>query len=138
MHQLSFPLRYQFTRTKDGLMIPVSLSSGAQYEQTMAKVDTGAEHCLFRREIAEMLALEVESGLPNTFRTLTGTITGTIEAFGHEVTLQSFEFAIQSHVYFAKAYELPRNLLGSIGWLQHFKLGLVDYEELLYLAPYNS
>lgn len=134
MHQLSFPLRYQFTRTKDGLMIPVSLSSGLLYEQTMAKVDTGAEHCLFRREIAEMLTLDVESGLPKTFRTLTGTLA----AFGHDVTLQSFGFTIQSHVYFAKAYDLPRNLLGSIGWLQHFKLGLVDYEELLYLAPYNS
>lgn len=134
MHQLSFPLRYQFTRTKDGLMIPVSLQSGSLHEQTMAKVDTGAEHCLFRREIAEMLALNVKSGLPKTFRTLTGTI----EAFGHEITLQSFGFTLHSHVYFAKDYELPRNLLGSIGWLQHFKLGLVDYEELLYLAPYNS
>lgn len=78
--------------------------------------------------------MEIESGLPKTFSTLTGSI----EAFGHEVTLQSFEFIFQSYVYFAKEYGLPRNLLGSIGWLRHFKLGLVDYDELLYLAPYDS
>jgi hypothetical protein len=134
MHQLNFPLLYHFTRTKDGITIPVSLGQGTLIAQTVAKIDTGAEYCLFRREIGEALELEIESGLPKNFATLTGTI----EAFGHQVTLQSFEFTFQSFVYFAKEYQLLRNLLGSVGWLRNFKLGLVDYDELLYLAPYDS
>ncbi|MGH9755458.1 MAG: hypothetical protein ACREA2_21985 [Blastocatellia bacterium] len=51
--------------------------------------------------------------------------------------MQSFDFSFQSLVYFAKEYELPRNLLGSIGWLRNLRLGLVDYEELLYLTSYS-
>lgn len=87
-----------------------------------------------RREIGEALEIDIESGLPKTFSALAGAI----EAYGHEVILQSFDFSFQSFVYFAKEYELPRNLLGSIGWLRNFRFGLVDYDELLYLSSYDS
>jgi hypothetical protein len=134
MYQLNFRMLYNYTRTKDGITIPVSLSYGGISERAQAKVDTGAENCLFRREIGEALEIDIESGLPKTFSVLTGTV----EAYGHEVILQSFDFSFQSFVYFAKDYELPRNLLGSIGWLRNLRLGLVDYEELLYLSAYDS
>jgi hypothetical protein len=134
MHQLSFQLLYRYTRTKDGITIPVSLSRGGLYEKAQAKVDTGAENCLFRREIGEALGIDIESGLPKTFSALTGTL----DAYGHEVILQSFDLAFQSFVYFAREYELPRNLLGSVGWFRNLRLGLVDYEELLYLSSYSS
>jgi hypothetical protein len=134
MYQLNFQTLCNYTRTNDRITIPVSLSRGGISERAQAKVDTGAENCLFRREIGEALEIDVESGLPKTFSTLAGTI----EAYGHEVILQSFDFSFQSFVYFAKEYELPRNLLGSIGWLRNLRLGLVDYEELLYLSSYDS
>jgi hypothetical protein len=134
MHQLDFSYRYSFTRTKSGLTIPVSLSRGALIEKTEAKIDTGSEYCLFRREIGEALEIEIESGLPRTFSTLTGSL----DAYGHEVTLQSFDLAFQSFVYFAKEYGLPRNLLGSVGWLRNLRFGLVDYEEVLYLGSYSA
>ncbi len=134
MHQLNFQMLYHYTRTKDGITIPVSISRGGLSERAQAKVDTGAENCLFRREIGEAIEIDIESGLPQTFSVLTGTI----EAYGHEVILQSFGLSFQSFVYFAKEYELPRNLLGSIGWLRNLRLGLVDYEELLYLSSYGS
>lgn len=134
MYQLNFQMLYNYNRTKDGITIPVSLSQGGLLERAQAKVDTGAENCLFRREIGEALEINIESGLPKTFSTLAGSI----EAYGHEVILQSFDFSFQSFVYFAKEYELPRNLLGSIGWLRNLKLGFIDYEELLYLSSYDS
>ncbi|HZF39250.1 MAG TPA: hypothetical protein VE715_10525 [Blastocatellia bacterium] len=39
---------------------------------------------------------------------------------------------------YTRTYELPRNLLGSIGWLRNLSLWLVDYDELLYLGAYDS
>jgi hypothetical protein len=134
MHQLNFHLRYLYNRTKEGITIPVTLSWGERFEKAQAKMDSGAENCLFRREIGEALNIDIESGLPKTFSTLTGSIA----AYGHEVTLQSFDLSFQSFVYFAKEYDLPRNLLGSIGWLRNLRVGLVDYEELLYLSAYGS
>ena len=38
-----------------------------------------------------------------------------LEAFGHEVTLQTGTLAFQSLVYFAKYPWLPRNILGRQG-----------------------
>ena len=134
MHSVNFQLLYRYTRTKDGITIPVSLGWGGLVERTQAKIDTGAENCLFRREIGEALGIEIKSGLFKTF----GTLTGTIPGYGHEVQLQSFDLSFQSFVYFAEDYDLPRNLLGSIGWLRNLRFGLVDYEELLYLSPYAS
>ncbi|MFN0108030.1 MAG: hypothetical protein ACKVZH_04185 [Blastocatellia bacterium] len=63
---------------------------------------------------------------------------GSLDAFGHEVTLQTGEIAFQSVVYFAKYPNVPRNLLGRQGWLRNLKLGLIDYDNLLYLSGYGS
>ncbi len=134
MPQLEFSLSYEFKRTKSGLMIPVSLSWGGLTEKTEAKADTGAECCLFRREIGEALGIEIETGTRRRFSTLTGSLVG----YGHEVTLQSFDLSFQSFVYFAGEYDLPRNLLGSIGWFRNIRFGLVDYDDTIYLAPYHS
>ncbi|MEP7343168.1 MAG: hypothetical protein ABI977_35915 [Acidobacteriota bacterium] len=41
-------------------------------------------------------------------------------------------------VYFAKYPGLERNLLGRSGWLRNLRLGLIDYDNLLYLSEYNS
>ncbi|MFN0124217.1 MAG: hypothetical protein ACKV2V_27270 [Blastocatellia bacterium] len=59
MHQLTFPPRHRFTRTKNGITIPLILSRGARFEKAEAKIETGAEFCLFRREIGEALELPV-------------------------------------------------------------------------------
>lgn len=39
---------------------------------------------------------------------------------------------------FAKYPGLPRNLLGRRGWLRNLRLGLIDYDNLLYLSAYDS
>jgi hypothetical protein len=39
---------------------------------------------------------------------------------------------------FAKYPNLPRNLLGRQGWLRNLKLGVIDYDNLLYLSAYGS
>jgi len=64
-------------------------------------------------------------------------LTGTLDTFGHEITLQTFDVALQSVIYFAKYPGLPRNLLGRIGWMRHFAIAIVDYESQLHLSQYR-
>jgi hypothetical protein len=130
MIQLAFTQEYTYPDEPDGITLPTTLSYGGKSLTANAKVDTGAEVCLFKREHAEELGLPVEKGLPKFGYTL--------EAFGHEVNLQTGAFAFQSVVYFAKYPNLPRNILGRQGWLRNLRLAVIDYDNLLYLSSYDS
>ncbi|MGH9854332.1 MAG: retropepsin-like aspartic protease [Blastocatellia bacterium] len=134
MIQLTFTQEYNYPDEQDGIPLPATLNYHGKTITAGAKVDTGAAVCLFKREHAEELGIPVEQGIP----TLLGNLGGTIEAFGHEVSLQTGEFAFQSVVYFARYPGLPRNILGRQGWLRNIRLAVIDYDNLLYLSPYDS
>jgi hypothetical protein len=131
---LGFDIEYHYSSTKGGILIPVALAVGDTFVESEARVDTGAEHYLFERDVADALGLEVEGGRPMRMRTLTGSLL----SFGHEVTLQTFDLSFFVTVYFAQDYGLARNLLGRQGWLQLVHIGLRDYEETLYLSAYEG
>ena len=78
--------------------------------------------------------LSLEQGLPIT---LSG-LGGSIEAFGHEIVLQTGDIAFHSVVYFAKDPGLAQNLLGRQGWLRNLRLAVNDYDSLLYVSAYES
>jgi len=128
--QLSFDLTFVYPDKADGITIPAVLSFGDKIVYTSAKVDTGAECCIFSLEIGVQLGLDIENGIPQQM----GSLTGTLDTFGHEVTIQTFGMAFQSIIYFSKYPGLPRNLLGRIGWLRHLRLAIVDYESKIYLS----
>ena len=134
MHHLSFAITYHYPETEPGITVPVILSCGGLSYNASAKVDPGAELCLFSREIGEELALPVETGLPTTLDSLGGSV----PAFGHEVTLQTCGLFFTSIVYFAKHPGLRRNLLGQQGWLRRLRIAIVDYDNLLYLSHYDD
>lgn len=66
------------------------------------------------------------------------TLTGTLEAYGHTIAIQTLGLAFQSVIYFSRHAGLSRNLLGRNGWLRNLRLGLVDYENQLFLSSYNE
>ena len=99
-----------------------------------AKVDTGAEVCLFQRAIGEALDIPIETGVKKSLETFTGVLT----AYGHEVVLELLGLKLQTVVYFAESDEVRRNLLGRLGWLQRIRLGIVDYDNELYLSLYDE
>ncbi len=131
---LPFDYSHHYPDHPDGILIPVSLESGQIFHKTFASVDPGASVCLFSREISEILGLDIEQGL---YKRL-GTLTGGLDAFGHEVSIQTFDIALSSTVYFARDYHLPRNLLGRTGWLNKLRFGLVEYDRLIYLSRYDG
>lgn len=130
---ITFTERYHYQSTHNGIELPTTLSHAERVVTFMAKADTGARYCLFKREIGEQIGLDIDAGIP----IILDSLSGPIDAFGHEVTLQTLELTFQSFVYFAKYPGLRRNLLGSVGWLRNLKLGVIDYDEMIYLAPYD-
>src|SRR5215475_8804123 len=132
--QLSFTGEFHYLDDSSGITIPVRLSRGENSLAVWAKVDTGGEVCLFSNEIGSRLGLQVERGIPTTLDSLGCPV----EAFGHEVVIQTGDLIFESLVYFAKFPNLPRNILGRQGWLRKLRMAVIDYDNSLYLNAYDS
>lgn len=129
---LSFSESYDYDTLKIGITVPTKLFFGEKSVRLEAKVDTGAENCIFERTHAERLGINVESGNLVVFNTAAGNFT----AYGHELTLSVLGMETYAKVYFAKDENFKRNVLGRQGWLDRVKLGLIDYEGKLLLSAY--
>lgn len=134
MNQLTFEQKHHYKDDEEGISISVTLAYGDKTKRVDAKVDTGSAICLFSHEIGLRLGIPIEQGIPIRL----GGLAGSLDTFGHEVTLQTGDIAFQSMVYFAKHPGLQRNLLGRRGWLRNLRLAMIDYDNLLYLSEYNS
>ena len=132
-HSLNFNLRFEYNALEDGITMPVILSYSKVAVRCEAKVDTGAQVCLFERELGELLGLDIECGYRRPFETLTGSFF----AYGHTIRLNTMGMEFDSFVYFAATPGLPRNLLGREGWMQKIRLAIVDYDSALYLGHYD-
>ena len=131
MYQLNFQKKAEFDSLETGITIKAILRYGDAETACLAKVDTGAEICLFTREVGEFLEIDIESG----YKKRLSTLAGGLSAFGHTVELETLDLKFDTFVYFAEDYALDRNLLGRQGWLQLIKLGLDDYRSEIYISP---
>lgn len=133
-HHLDFSISYRYDSSKGGITVPAVVTAAGVSVDCFAKIDTGAEFCLFQRTLADLLKLDLPSGQPIRFNTLAGNFV----AYGHEVTLKTFGIIFDATVYFAESHSVTRNLLGRNGFLQNVQLGLRDHDELLYLSKYDE
>ncbi len=133
-HLLAFDLCQPYDSRKVGITLETRLAFGERRVVVSAKVDPGADFCLFQREVADDLEIVVESGDRMRF----GTLAGSLDAYGHTLTFSTCGLEFESHVYFAAAYGLQRNLLGRTGWLQKLRLAIIDYDSTLYLSEYDG
>ena len=131
---LEFDTTHQYADAKDGIHVPTTLAIGGHSVELVAKLDTGAAHCIFERKYGEMLGLEVESGRLQHFRT----VAGSFAAYQHEVTIQTLGIEFPAVVYFAQDSTFNRNFLGRSGWLDRLRLGIIEYDRMLFLGPYQS
>jgi hypothetical protein len=99
-----------------------------------AKVDTGASFCIFQREYAEQLGICIEDGQ----HIEVSTATGRFSVYGHTVILSCLDWEFETTVYFAELAGYTRNVVGRVGWLQHFRLALIDHDATLFLSHYND
>ena len=131
-HSLNFSQHYVY-RPAVGIGVPVRITAGAYTAKMTANIDTGASRCLFQRDVADQLGLTLEGGYRTTF----STATGSFEAYGHEVIIDVLGIQFETTVFFFADPEIKKNVLGRRGWLDRVHLGLVDYDQTLYLADYN-
>lgn len=130
-YEIEFAVKQVYDSREVGVTIETILRRNDLSVVLNAKVDTGAEFCLFARELGEKLDIDVESG----YRKNLSTLAGDLSAFGHYVELETLGLKFDSLVYFAQDYSLNRNLLGRQGWLQLIKIGLDDYRSEIYISP---
>jgi hypothetical protein len=103
---LEFSFSHHYSSSAEGIAVPVTLASGGQSVDLIAKLDTGAARCVFERRYAEMLGINPESGRLQRFRT----VTGSFDAWEHEVTLQVLGITLSTAVFFAQDPLFTREL----------------------------
>jgi predicted aspartyl protease len=131
---ISFEKVYEYDTLKSGITVIVEMTYGDESRRNRAKIDTGAENCIFERKHGERLGIEIESGRKQIFSTANSYFT----AYAHEVTLTVLDIETVSIVFFAKEETFTRNVLGRQGFLDRVKLGLIDYEGKLLLSAYGE
>jgi hypothetical protein len=131
---LRFSNRYTYDSRREGITVPAVLKAGAKTVALLAKIDTGAEDCLFEHSFAEALGLRVEDGLRKGY----STVNSRFDVYGHEISILVLDIEVVAMVYFYADPGIQRNVLGRRGWLDRVRLGLVDPEQIVYIADYNS
>jgi hypothetical protein len=58
--------------------------------------------------------------------------------YGHEIKIQTLGYEIETTVYFWEHHRLPRNLLGRAGWINKFRLALIEHDLELYLSHHDE
>jgi len=133
-YELRFSQRRTYDSRSEGITIPAVLKVGGNKIELLVNIDTGASDCLFERAYGEALGLRVEEGARRAY----STANSRFEAYGHEVSIQVLGTETTATVYFFADPSIERNVLGRRGWLDRLRFGLVDYEQLVYIADYNK
>ena len=131
---LGFSKVHGYAGPSDSIAIPVVLQAGDRRVALVASLDTGASHCIFERSHAEWLGLDIERGVPKTF----ATVDSRIQTFGHEVTINTLGIEFHSTVYFFGDANIGKNVLGRHGWLDRVRIGIVDHDQMVYVADYDE
>lgn len=133
-YSLEFSRQHLYPSDK-AITVPIVLASDANRRIGLtAGLDTGSTYCVFERWLADWLYLDLEAGVPARI----ATATGFFYCFGHELTLSVFDLEWQAVVYFAEPEAFDINVVGRVGFLDRFQVGIVDYEQLLYLGLYDQ
>jgi hypothetical protein len=107
---LDFDSVHRYTEALDGIDVPITLCIGRQSVELLAKLDTGAAHCIFERRYAEMLEVDVGSGRLQRFRT----VAGSFAAYQHEITIQTL-YRIFSGRFLCPGLRIQQELPGPLG-----------------------
>jgi hypothetical protein len=127
-----FAERISYADSRIGLAVDVELSAGSKPLTIHdVKIDTGASFCIFERGYAEALGLEIESGEPESVTLANGV---TLHLFGHLLTITVGTHRSEGMVYFWSDERMTRCVLGRQGWLQSFRLCVIDYDREIYLS----
>jgi len=130
----TFQSAHYYDTTKAGIEIGLSLHWGGQRARVNAKLDTGSSFCVFERAVAESLGIPVEDGS----LMIISTATGQFKAYGHWVTISAIGYEVESMVFFAADDTIKRNVLGRQGWIDRFRLCLIEHDGEIHISHYDE
>jgi hypothetical protein len=117
------------------ITVPIILTSDLETRVSLRpKLDTASTYCLFEKRYAEWLDLDLTSGALTRIETPTGSF----YCYGHELTMSVFDLEWQTVVYFAEHDAFHISVVGRVGFLDRLKVGIVDYDQLLYLGLHDN
>ena len=129
MSALDFHAELTYEESAAGILVPIRLIHGDRSVELTARLDTGAADCLFGRFYADILGLP-DSGVERNYRT----VTGSFQAFGHEVSIETLGLQWSALVFFHAMRNPAHAFVGRRGWLDHVRLGIVHDERRFYLG----
>jgi hypothetical protein len=134
VYELRFTRRHDYASRVEGIFVPVVPIRGNETIELTASIDTGASFCLFSREYARALNINIETGEPRTF----STANSKLEAFGHVVIIRVLGIDAEALVFFFADENINKNVLGRRGWLDRLRFGLLEYEQKLFVSVYDG
>jgi hypothetical protein len=133
-YSLGFSEQIDYTDKHSGIELRIILSKNSHNIPAKAKLDTGSTFCIFQKQYAELLNIEIEKGEQEIIRTATGKFI----VYGHELVLKIKNLEWETTVYFVPDEQFPVSVLGRIGFLDRLQIGLIDYEQLLFIDSLES
>lgn len=132
LSSLHFDTDFGYEESAAGILVPVRLIHNGRSVELSARLDTGAADCLFDRFYAEILGLP-DTGLERSYRT----VTGSFQAFGHEVTIETLGPRWSALVFFHAIGNPAHSFIGRRGWLDRVRMGIVHHERRLFLGQHG-
>ncbi len=124
-------MRFDYTRIGDNFfpMLDVELISSGESVVTKAYIDSGATYSIFKKELAEILNIDVESGK----KMFPIGIGGHICAYVHKIKMKVDDVDFVTDVLISDELLVRFNILGRIGLFDHFKICFDDKNRALEL-----
>ena len=130
IHSLSFNHLVKYDAGLSGISLDVEIGFIKNTAKLSAKIDTGSTNCVFARQYAEQIGLNVEEGEFVRIVTPTGGFT----TYRHFVNLSFLDYSYDAAICFASDEHFNRNVLGRNWFLNQVLLGINDYEGNIYLS----
>ncbi len=124
-------LSFNYKKLPNGILRPlirieVSTARNKDGVPCEALVDSGADFCILKADIGEILGLDIKSGAPFDYRGISGAKS---TGYFHRVWLAVKETRFMADVVFS--YDIPRGghqVVGQVGFFDHFKVNF-DYRK---------
>ncbi len=102
-------------------IIPILVKSEVAFIFYSAIIDSGADHCIFSKDLASLLDIKL---LKKNQITLKGVGRGNIEGFFGEISIRIGQETYQARVIFADITDFGHGILGQKGFFDHFDVKL--------------
>lgn len=113
-------------------IIPIFLKSETVFIFYRAIIDSGADHCIFSTNIADLLEIELLAKDKVNFR---GVGKGDIAGYWKEVIIRIGGISYSVNVIFAEISDFGHGILGQKGFFDHFDVKLSYVKQKIEILP---